>query len=56
MIISEQQIMQLINLCKDYSVLLSHSNIESAAKQYDRIRDLLDKIANNQSEELKVIE
>lgn len=56
MIISEKQIMQLIGLCKDYSVLLSHSNQSSAAIQYNRIRDLLDLIANQQSEELKVIE
>ncbi len=56
MIISERQIMQLINLCKDYSVILSLSPLDSAAIQYNRIRDLLDIIASQQSEELKVIE
>lgn len=56
MIISEKQIALLINFCKDYSVLLSHSGLESAAVQYNRIRDLLDIICNQQSDKLKVIE
>ena len=56
MIISEKQIMQLINLCKDYGVLLSMSSLECAAVQYDCIKNLLDKIANQQSDELKEVE
>lgn len=56
MIISEKQIMQLINKCKDYSVLLSLSNLDSAKERYNSIRDILDSIAHQQSEELKVIE
>ena len=56
MIISEKQIMQLINKCKDYSVLLSLSNLDSARDQYNSIKDILDSIANQQSEQLKVIE
>lgn len=51
--ISEKQIMQLINLCKDYCVILSHNNSEIAANQYNRIRDLIDEIGTQQSEELK---
>ena len=53
MIISEKQIMQLITLCKDYAVILSLSNQSCAADQYNRIRDLMDNIANQQSKELK---
>jgi hypothetical protein len=56
MIISDRQVMQLIILCKDYSVILAQSSIIAAENQYNRIRDLLDSIAKQQSEELKVIE
>lgn len=56
MIISEKQILQFINICKDYSVILSLSSLESASTQYNRISELLDMIANQQSEELKMVE
>ncbi len=53
MIISEKQIMQLINICRDFMVILSHSAQESAANKYNHIASVIDEITHQQSEELK---
>ncbi len=57
MIISEKQIMQLMTIGRDFMVILSLINGEDKYKtQYNDISSLLSIIANQQSEELKVIE
>lgn len=52
MIISEKQIMQLIEIAHKFSVFLHHKENHDAA---NGIEDFIEKIANQQSEELKVI-
>lgn len=57
MIISERQIMQLMTIARDFMVILSLINGEEKYKnQYNDISSLLSVIANQQPEELKVIE
>jgi hypothetical protein len=57
MIISEKQIMQLMELVRQLqTILLLASNNERAKHQYNCSDELLNSIANQQSEELKVIE
>jgi len=56
MIISEKQIMQLMDFVNDYAVILSQSKTQSHVQIYNSIRILLDSITAKQSEELKVIE
>lgn len=53
MIISEKQIMQLIRIAEGYSIAL-HKFGEY--KKVEIIQDLLAKITDQQSEELKVVE
>lgn len=55
MIISEKQIMQLMDFVNDYAVILSQSKTKSHVRMYNSIRMLLDSITEQQSEELKVI-
>jgi len=56
MIISEKQIMQLMDFINDYALLLASSPNKIHAKMFNNIRGLLDKITDQQSKELKVIE
>jgi hypothetical protein len=56
MIISEKQIMHLIRICNEYSIILSSNPLDISAIQFNKIRDLLDLIGNQQSNELKVME
>lgn len=58
MIISEKQILQLIEKCRNYCAIMVAANnaSEATAKEYNEISGLLSTIANQQSEELKVIE
>lgn len=56
MIISDKQVMQLLNISKDFMSILVLSHEESAARKYNQIRDLFDEITFQQSEELKVVE
>jgi hypothetical protein len=55
MIISEKQIMQLMDFVNDYALLLASSPNKTHAAMFNNIRGLLDKITNQQPEELKVI-
>jgi hypothetical protein len=54
MIISDNQIMQLLNICKDFMSILVLSHEESAAHKYNQIRDLFDEISSQQSKELNL--
>jgi hypothetical protein len=56
MIISEKQIMQLMDFVNDYALLLAISKSKTHATMFNNIRNLLDTITGQQSEELKVIE
>lgn len=56
MIISEKQIMHLMTVARDFMVILSLINEEKYKNQYNDISSLLCVIANQQSEQLKVIE
>lgn len=56
MIISEKQIMQLMDFVNDYCVLLASSPNKTHAEMFNNIRCLLDTVTAQQSEELKVIE
>ena len=56
MIISEKQIMRLMDFVNDYAVILSQSRTQGAVQSYNSIRLLLDTITAQQSEELKEIE
>lgn len=57
MIISERQVMQLMELVKQFQAILlcAPTNIQ-AKNQYNCADELLNTIANQQSDELKVIE
>lgn len=56
MIISEKQVMKLMDFVNDYCVLLANSPNKTHAAMFNNIRGLLDDISNQQSEELKVAE
>jgi hypothetical protein len=57
MIISEKQIMQLMQIAREFqSILIMAPEGERCKKQYDQIGSILTTIANQQSEELKKIE
>ena len=54
MIITEKQIMQLMEFTRQFqSVLLCAKDNEAAKNQYNCIEEILTTIANQQSEELK---
>lgn len=55
MIISEKQIMQLIESVKEYSIILDTHLIQSEEYR-DKQKNLISTIINQQSEELKGIE
>ena len=56
MIINEKQIMQLIDFVNDYALLLSHSKENKThVNMFNNMRNLLDTITAQQSEELKEI-
>ena len=56
MIISEKQVMRLMDFVNDYAVILSQSKTQSHVQIYNSIRHLLDSITEQQSDEKKVIE
>lgn len=56
MIISEKQIMRLMDFVNDYAVVLTQSKIQCHVQIYNSIRTLLDSITAQQSDKLKVIE
>ncbi len=57
MIISEKQIMGLMDFVNDYAVILSHSkDNKTHVNMFNNIRKLLDTITAQQCTELKVIE
>jgi len=56
MIISEKQIMQLMDFVNDYALLLAVSKSKTHANMFNNMRHLLNTITAQQSEELKVIE
>lgn len=57
MIISEKQIMQLMDFVNDYALLLSHSkDNKTHVNMFNNIRQLLDTVTAQQSEELRIIE
>ena len=53
MIISEKQILQLMDFVNDYCVILSKSGHLDHVHIFNNIRKLLDTITDQQSEELK---
>jgi hypothetical protein len=56
MIISEKQIMQLMDFVNDFALLLSHSKeVRNHVEMFNRMRELLDAITAQQCEELKEI-
>lgn len=55
MIISEKQIMRLMDFVNDYALILKHSETRGNMEIYNSIRLLLDSITAQQSEELKEI-
>lgn len=55
MIISEKQIMELMDFVNDYAVLLAMGKSKELAVMYNNTRHLLDTITAQQSAELKVI-
>lgn len=56
MIISEKQIMRLMQIINDYAAILGQSKTESLIEIYNSIRQLLDSITEQQSDEKRVIE
>lgn len=55
MIISEQQVMQLITLTAEYSERLRHMPYDFTKQYSDNIDNMIGTILNQQSEELKDI-
>lgn len=55
MIISEKQILHLMNIANDFSLILARNNTDATQEILETVLNLLDEISQQQSTELKEI-